>query len=812
MIKHYFTIALRNLGRQKILSFINVLGLSIGLACFALFLLYAVNEFNFDRFHKNADNIYRVYRWSDAMEGRAAGGDVYMPSPLGPALKYDLPGIVDYVRIREPWGESFIKADGDTRRMQVSFADPSFFSVFSFPLLYGTTKGALKDLQNIVITRSKAKELFGTDNVVGRVIGIKMDEKFIPFTISAVAENIPANSSVQFDLLGNFNYMETTGSGKRGVNNWNRSSYITYVQLNPGSGLANDAQKLVAFRHKYYPSEEDELKKAGFKWQGNLPPVRYGLQSLKAGHTDTKIFGGSIENVDPKTIWILLSIAGGVLLIACINFTTLAIGRSARRAKEVGVRKVIGGERSQLVWQFLSEAVILSILSAALGLLLAKLLLPYFNDLSGRELQFSFSLDPEIVWMFGGLTLLVGLLAGSYPAFILSGFKPIEVLKSKIKVSGSNFFTKTLVTVQFALSIALIISTIIILQQTKYMGSKHPGFSKENIVVVDASDTKTKEIYPLFKQAMVARTEVAGITSAELGLGEGTGWSRSGFEYNGKHKDVFEYFIDADYIPVMNMKLIAGRNFDPKIAGDTVTSIIVNEAMVKDFGWTVENAVGQQLKGYMESKTPVVIGVVKDFHYRPFKEKVEPQLFHQFADYAPFKFFVKIKPGNPAPALSAMQKAWSGIVADLPFKYSFLDESLDNFYKAERRWSSIIGWAGGISVFLACLGLFGLAALAAVNRTKEIGIRKVLGASLPGIVKLLSKDFLKLVVIALIIAAPLAWYFMNKWLQDFAYRIAIGWWVFIIAGALAIFIAFITIGLQAVRAGIANPVKSLRTE
>lgn len=812
MVKHYFKIALRNLGRQKILSFINVLGLSIGLACFALFLLYAVNEFNFDRFHKKADNIYRVYRWSDAMEGREAGGDVYMPSPLGPALKNDLPGIVDYVRIREPWGESFIKAGGDTRRMQVSFADPSFFSVFSFPLLYGTTKTALKDLQNIVITRAKAKELFGTDNVVGRMIEIKMEEEFIPFTISAVAENIPANSSVQFELLGNFNYMETTSSGKRGVNNWNRSSYVTYVQLNPGSGLANDAQKLVAFRHKYYPSEEDELKKEGFKWQGNTPPVRYGLQSLKAAHTDTKIVGGSIENVDPKTIWILLSIAGGVLLIACINFTTLAIGRSARRAKEVGVRKVIGGERGQLVWQFLSEAVILSILSAALGLLLAKFLLPYFNDLSGRELQFSLSLYPEIIWMFGGLTLLVGLLAGSYPAFILSGFKPIEVLKSKIKVSGSNFFTKTLVTVQFALSIALIISTIIILQQTKYMSSKNPGFSKENIVVVDASDTKTKEIYPLFKQAMLASTDVAGIASAELGLGEGTGWSRSGFEYKGKHKDVFEYFIDAEYIPVMGMELIAGRNFNPKIAGDTVTSIIVNEAMVKDFGWTVENAVGQEIRGYMESKTPVVIGVVKDFHYRPFKENVEPQLFHQFADYAPFKIFVKIKPGNPAPALSAMQKAWSGIVADLPFKYSFLDESLDNFYKAERRWSNIIGWAGGISVFLACLGLFGLAALAAVNRTKEIGIRKVLGASLPGIVKLLSKDFLKLVVIALVIAAPLAWYFMNKWLQDFAYRISIGWSVFIIAGALAIFIAFITIGLQAVRAGIANPVKSLRTE
>ena len=812
MIKHYFKIALRNLGRQKILSFINISGLSIGLACFSLFLLYAVNEFSFDRFHARADNIYRVYRWTEAMEGRDAEGDVYMPSPLGQAMKTDLPDVADYVRLRDGWGESFIKVDGVVKRMEVSYADPSIFSVFSFPLKYGTAKGALKELQNVVVTRQTAKELFGTDNVVGRTIEIKVEEEFVPFTISAVAQNIPANSSIQFKVLGNFSYMETMPSNKRGVNNWMRSSYITYVQLNPGSGLPNDIQKLASFRHKYYPQEEKELREAGFKWEGNAPPVRYGLQPLKAGHTDIKIFGGSVEQVNPKTIWILLSIAAGVLLIACINFTTLAIGRSARRAKEVGVRKVIGSERKNLVVQFLAEAILLSVLSLIIALALVKILLPYFNRLSGRELEFSFSAYPEMTWMLGGLTLLVGILAGSYPALILSGFKPIEVLKSKIRVNGSNIFTKSLVTVQFALSIGLIICTMVILQQTKYMSDKYPGFNKENVVVVNASDTKTKEIYPLFKQALISRVDIAGVAGADLGLGEGTGWSRSGFEYNGDHKEVYEYFIDHDYIPLMGMKMLAGRNFDPAVTADTVTSVIVNEAMVKDMGWTIENAVGQEIKGYMETKTPVVIGVVRNFNFRPFKEEVRPQMFHQYADYAPYKFFVKVKAGNPAPALAAMQKAWTAVVADLPFKYSFLDENLDNFYKSERKWSSIIGWAGGISVFLACLGLFGLAALAAINRTKEIGIRKVLGASLPGIVTLLSKDFLKLVLLALVIAAPLAWYFMNQWLQDFAYRISIGWWIFLAAGALAIMVAFVTIGFQAVKAGVANPVKSLRTE
>ncbi len=387
MVKHYFKIAFRNLGRQKFLSFINIFGLSVGLACFALFLLYAVNEFNFDRFHKNATNIFRVYRWSEGLGGREAEGDVYLPSPLGPALRRDLPEVANYVRLRDAWDESFIKIDGHVIRSHVSYADPSILSVFSFPLIYGAPHSALDGLQSMVLTRSKAKQLFGTDNVVGRTIEIKAEENFVPFTITAVTKDLPANSSIQFELLGNFNFLETTNSGKRGVNNWNRSSYITYVQLNPGSGLMNDVQKLAAFRHKYYPTEEAELKKAGYTWTSNGPPVRFGLQPLKAGHTDTKIYGGSVEQVNPKTIWILLSIAAGVLLIACINFTTLAIGRSARRAKEVGVRKVIGGERRQLATQFLAEAILLSVLSGLLGLLLAQFLLPFFNRSIGKRIE-----------------------------------------------------------------------------------------------------------------------------------------------------------------------------------------------------------------------------------------------------------------------------------------------------------------------------------------------------------------------------------------------------------------------------------------
>lgn len=811
MIKHYFKITLRNLRRQKILAFINILGLSVGLACFSLFLLYAVNEFSFDRFHKNADNIYRVYRWTEAMQGEEARGDIYLPMPLAPALKQDIPDIENFVRLQEAWGESYVRVNNTVSRIRISYADPQFFSIFSFKIRSGNRNTPLKGLHDLVLTRKTAKQLFGDDNAVGQTLEVKTGKTFEVFTVSAITEDIPSNSTVKFQALGNYEYIPTTAEGKRGVNNWGRSAYITYVQLRPASQLASDPNSLVSFRKKYYPDEETELRKAGY-WKEEGVPVRYGLQPMRAIHTDTKVWGGDTPATNPKTIWILLGIAFGVLLIACINFTTLAIGRSASRAREIGIRKVVGSMRRQLVGQFLAEAFVLTVLSIGLGLLISYLLLPYFNRLSGKELSFSLTQFPELFWLIAGLTLIVSILAGSYPALVLSNFQPLEVLKKNIRVGGSNLFTRSLVTLQFVLSIGLIASTLIIMQQLKFMTGRNPGFNKENIVVVDGRDVDGKKIYPLFRQAVLKDPAITGIAGSDIGLGEGTGWSRSGFDYKGKLKQVVEYFVDPEYIPVMNMQLIRGRNFDPAITSDTVTSVIVNEAMVRDFGWSLDSAVGQELTGYSERKTPIVIGVVKDFNYRPLSEKVEPQMFHQFSDYTPYKYFVRLKPGNPSKALASLQKAWASLVPVLPFQYSFLDESLENFYKAELRWSRIIGWAGGISIFLACLGLFGLAALSAVNRTKEIGIRKVLGASLVSIVGLLSKDFLKLVLISFAIATPLAWYFMHQWLQDFAYRIPIPVWVFVASTLLAIIIALITIGSQAIRAGIANPVKNLRTE
>jgi putative ABC transport system permease protein len=817
MILHYIKIALRNLSRQKILAFINVFGLSVGIACFSLFLLYAINELSYDNFHKNGKDIYRVIDWFAGDKDHEPGGDASSYTPLGPAMKQDLPDIENYVRIQAGWGEHFVKVNNKVSRLQIYFSDPQLLKIFSFKLIAGNVATALKDPHNLILTREKAVQLFGSTDIVGKRLDIKMEDQqdqFEVFKVGGVVENIPNTSSIQFGLLGNFDYVLATEDGKASQGNWHMTLGInTYVQVRKGSQLMKNSDQLARFRHKYYADEEAAMKKTG-RWDGKSPyPLSFKLQPLQEIHTGIKVDSGPPgSTTNPKNLWILISIAAGILLIACINFTTLAIGRSAGRAKEVGVRKVIGSGRKKLIYQFLTESMLLSIFSGVFGLVLANVLLPFFNQLCGRELSFSFGRFPELIWILSGLVLLVGILAGSYPALLLSGFTPIEVLKSKIKLGGSNLFTKSLVTFQFVLSIGLIISTLIIFRQLHFMRSKYLGLNKENVIVIQAAGLDTKKIYPVLKQSFESQKEVISVAGSEIGLGEGQGQMGSQYTFKEKSFGSIEYPVDADFLKLMDMRLIAGRNFDQSIPTDTVSSVIINQTLAEtNLGVPVEKAIGLQIKG-RDNLNRTIIGVIKDFNFESLTRLVRAQLFTMPGNFNPSKLFVRIPPGDPAIVLAHLQSIWKNKLPDFPFQYSFLDEDLDRFYKSEEKWSGIVGWAGGISIFLACLGLFGLAALTAVNRIKEVGVRKVLGASIPSIVRLLSKDFLKLVLIALGIASPVAWYLMHKWLLDYSYRIDIGWWVFAVTGFMAILIAFITISFQAIKTAIANPVESLRTE
>ena len=824
MFRNYLKVAFRNLQKQKIFAFINVFGLSTGIACFSLLLLYSFHEFSFDKFHKNANDIYRLYLHDEIpnSDGTNANTDYVSPSPLtwGEEAKKDMPDVVSFVRMQLPWGENLVQTGSKALRAEVGFADQSLFSVFSFPLKHGTKATALHNKYDVVLTASRAKELFGTDDVVGKTVEIQLGAKNYPFTISAVAEDVPSNSTIRFDVLGSFMFINSFPQDQFTVgNNWHPITRQTYLQLKLGSQLPGDAAQLERFMESYEPDYVSMnknyvamMKKQGVNWTGKGMPESVKLQPLVSIHTDTSFKSWGFTDygkIDPTIVWILLTIGAGILLIACINFTTLAIGRSAGRSKEVGVRKVVGAEKRQIISQFLTEALLLSVASAILGLLLATMLLPLFNQLAGTELRFSFLQYPQMDMMLLGVVLVVGLLAGSYPALILSGFKPVEVLKNKIRIGGANLFTKSLVTFQFVLSIVLVVSTVIILQQTKYLLNKNPGFNRENVVVIDASQTDPNKVFPVFKHEALRYHELEGVTSAAAGLGAGE--SFLGYSDPGANNFADINIIDPDYLKVLGMRLIAGENLRATSFRDSLKPIIINETMMKSFGWTEQNAVGQRIKKF-QGRTALVAGVVRDFNYRPLRDKIKNQAFETSEDKGYNHIYVRISAGNPAPAIADIQRAWKSAAPGVPIKYSFLDQDIDNYYKSEQKWPSIVGTAGGISLFLACLGLLGLATLAAVNRTKEIGIRKVLGASVSNVVVLLSKDFIRLITIAFVIATPVAWYLMNKWLQDYAARIGISWWVFALTGAGAILIAFISISSQSIKAAVANPVKSLRSE
>ncbi|HVS91496.1 MAG TPA: ABC transporter permease [Mucilaginibacter sp.] len=819
MIRNYFKIAIRNLQKQKIFAFINVVGLSLGVACFSLLILFAIDEFSFDKFHKNAANIYRPYEWDRLASPPTGYTDISGSSAasLGEAMKQNIPDVVNFARIRLPWGENLIRANNRVSRISLSFADPSFFSIFSFPLKYGNRTSALHNVNDLVLTVSRARQLFGTADVVGKTVELQIGTSFYPFTVTAVANDPPNNSTIQFDVLGNYQFASIHKSNFFIGNSWHPTVEQTYVLLKPGSTLPGNTARIATFMQSFdknfvsnTQSYIKQMHASGINWKESGLPVSLRLQPLLAIHTDTAFNGWSFTDfgkIDSKIVWILLMIASGILLIACINFTTLAIGRSAGRSKEAGVRKVIGAERKQIIFQFLTEAMLLSVISTVVGFILAGALLPWFNELTGRHLHLSIQVYPQALTLLFGIMTIAGLLAGSYPAFVLSAFKPVEVLKNKIRIGGSNLFTRSLVTFQFVLSIILIISTIVILQQTDYMINKNPGFDKEHIVALDASEIGPGKVFPAFKQDLLSHTEIAGVTSAAAGLGAGQDF----LGYTDNDLSAAVNIVDPDYIKVLGMQLLAGRNFDPAQANDTVKRVIINETMMQSMKWNVHNAVGQIIK-HFQGQNAHVIGVVKNFNFRPMGEKIGNQLFLTSGNKGYEHFYARVKPGDLHGALAVIQNAWRNAAPDVPIKYTFLDENINHYYDNEQRWTHTVSWAGGISIFLASLGLLGLATLAAVNRTKEIGIRKALGASVENIVILLSKDFIKLILIAFVAAAPVAWYMMHRWLQNYSIRINVSWWVFVLTAAGAVAIAFITISSQAIKAAMAKPVKSLRSE
>ncbi len=798
MFKNYFIIAYRNLWRHKIFSFINIAGLSIGLACCMLIFLYAKDEITFDRFHKKQHQIYRLTALITDPEGSSdpwKSGSTGMVQ--GEAFKNEIPEIEKFVRLKE--FTFIIRKEGEVFNESALYADSNFFSVFSFPLLQGNPETALRDIHSVVLTEELALKYFGTTDVLGKNLALGVEGEFENFVVTGVAEKAPQNSTIKFSILLPFAHY----AGKHPDEQWLNFFLNTFVVLHPEADVKAVESKMAKVFKK---NAREQIAEAAKNWGFNNQ-VTFGLQPLADLHLNTAWYlgNGLVDGSNPIYAYVLSAIAVFILFIACINFVNLTVAQSLKRSKEIGIRKVAGGMRKQLIIQFLGESFVICLLAFTLAILLAQWVLPFFNQLAHKKLSLSYLLDTDV--MAGSVTLLLitTLAAGFYPALVLSGFQPVKVLYGKQKLTSKNYFAKSLVVVQFALATFLIIGTIAIYSQFHFLIRKDLGFEDDNLVSINLPWWEDNgKVLELFKNQLADQSSIVRIA------GKSGGRYGTNVKANGKEMGTDYIRIDENYFPTLQIPLIEGRNFSQDFPSDTIEAVIVNEAFVKEAGW--KEPIGQTVDFFTKQQKKVVIGVVKDYHFRSLKEKIGPQLFFQYPDVKYGQIWVKIRPDDIPQTLELLEETYRQLVPFYPYEYQFMATINARQYETEAKWKQIIQFAAILSVFISCMGLFGLTTLGIEQRTKEIGIRKVLGASVSSIVTLLSKDFVKLVVIAFFIAIPLGYFAVDQWLQNFAYRIEISGWIFIVVGLLALLIALFTISFQSVKAALSNPVNSLRNE
>jgi len=809
MLRNYLKIAIRNLWKNKTFSFINIAGLAIGLSCFLLIALYVLDELSFDKYNANADRIYRIN--SDI---RFGGADLHMPvssDMMGPVLKKDYPQIEQYTRLYTFNGDKLVKKGNDyISEGHVAHADSTFFDVFTFPAIEGDTRTALNEPNTVVLTESMAKKYFNSVHALGKNIEIK-DEKSPLYKVTAVIKDMPENSHFRFDFLFSMKNVDY---------NWGQftsHNFYTYLLLKKGTDYKAFEKNFDQYIDKYVLPEAkqfmninsmDEFKKAGNSLVYTLMPLtKIHLHSNRPYELTAS---GNIQYV-----YIFSAVALFILIIACINFMNLTTARSANRAREVGIRKVLGTDKGQLINQFLFESTSMVIFSLLIAIVGVWLVLPLFNDVAAKQMTASSLFTPYTLPLLIALPFVVGLMAGAYPAFFLSAFRPIEVLKGKLKLgTKSGSLRSVLVVIQFATSIILIIGTVVVYRQLHYIQSRNLGFNKDQVLIVNGVGALNNNM-TAFKNDVL---QLPGVSSGTLGgylpvtnsyrsdntfSTEAVMTTKTGF-------DMQNWLIDYDYIKTMGMEIIKGRNFSRDFGSDS-SAIIINETTAKIIGY--KDPIGKQLFRSVDNgriKPFTIIGVVRNFNFETLHHEVGPLSFLLSTGGGLASF--KITTADINQLVAQVESKWKSMAPGLPFSYRFLDDSFNEMYRSEQRVGKIALVFSVLAILIACLGLFGLATFIAEQRTKEIGIRKVLGASVQGIVQMLSKDFMRLVAVSFVIAAPTAWYFMHKWLQDFAYRINISWWIFVAAGLAALLIALVTVSFQAIRAAITNPVKSLRTE
>ncbi len=803
MFKNYLKIALRNLLKHKSDAFISISGLAIGIACCILILLYVHDELTFDGFHQKADHIYRAIQVRHIPDQ----GDQHFgitEGPLGPALANDFPEVSHYVRLFT--GVRLTVGRGATRLIEREyfFTEPGFFDIFDFQLLQGDPKTALGEPGSVILTKESAKKYFGDENPYGKTLAV---ETLGDFRVTGVVQTIPGNSHLNFTMLFSFASIEALEGVPELLTSWERAAFITYVALKEGSLATALEAKFPEFIKKY--RGEISWTKRKFYLQP-LADIHFHSSHIQLDSNQNK--GEMVY------IYILSAIAFFIMLIACINYMNLATARAMHRAKEVGMRKVIGAQRWQLIGQFLSESVLLSGLALLVAIALVELVLPAFNQLAGKELILNFSTDWLMLLSLTAVALLVGIISGSFPAFHLSKLQAARVIKGETKVvSGKSRLRSSLVVTQFTLSITMMVATLVVYDQLQYVRNKRLGFNKEHLVVIDINSAEMRRNAKTAKNEFAGNSAVRSVAVSSRVPGDWKNIAQIGVISTGvPAPDTLAMSflgIEENFLDTYEIELVEGRNFSTQIATDS-TAVLLNETAAKALGW--DSSMGKPIAvmapraGYGAQ----VIGVVKDFHFRSLYEKIGPLVMgHLSNPIQPMDYFtVRINAINLPATLEFLQSVHEQFDHTTPFEYNFLDERLQDFYKTDERVGRLFGIAAALAILIACIGLFGLAAFTTEQRTKEIGVRKVLGASAAGILLLLSKDFTKLVAVAFAAATPISYLAMKHWIQDFAYRSDIDWRVFALAGGMALLIVLLTVSYQAVKAAMANPVEALRYE
>lgn len=797
MFRNYLKIAARNLRKNIAFSVINIAGLSIGLACCTLILLYITDELSFDRFHVQQGHLYQLTCLRSEQDGSVKKFSI-AALVQGPAFQQEIPEIRAYTRVNPK--DIVIKNGNDVFNEQVTWADANFFSVFSFQLRSGNPATVLSDQHAMVLSEQSAIKYFGSvPAAMGKTLQLEINGKFQPFTVTGVAKKAPQNSSIRFNIVLPFSYFEKASPD----NGWMWVSFPTYFLLSPGANPQNIARKM---DQVYRTRAKDEIDLNNLAGYGNH--FSWGLQPLTAMHLNTD-YEGTPGASDPIYSYILSGIAVFILLIACINFVNLTVAQSLRRSKEIGIRKVIGSRRSQLTLQFLSESVGICLIAFILSVVLAALLLPLFNQLANKQLSFFYLLDWKLIAGFIGLFLLTGFAAGFYPALVLSGFNPSDALAGKAGLGGKNTLAKSLVVIQFALATFLVISTLFIYAQFDLLTQTSVGYPDKSLLSFTVGQgIRSKAVMDLYQNEF---SKIPGVLATGYkNLGHFGGKTQAG---NKEFTATYER-IDAAYLPALGVKMAAGRNFSPEFPSDSTNAVLINQTLAGRLGW--KNPIGKTID-YMNfpawgNRKVTVVGMVKDYHNESLKEKIKPIIFTGESSMPLGQMIVRIGPEHTAATVLSLEKNWHRLNPDHPFQYEFREDTNLRSYEAENKWKQIITFGAVITIFISGIGLFGLAMLSAKRREKEIGVRKVLGASVTELAGMLSMDFARLVLVAFVIAIPAGWLVMHRWLQSFAYRVELSWWRFVIAGIITFVIAMLTVSYQAIRAALANPVKSLRNE